>query len=68
MEGLTKIHHGIGDLAMPAKKQENKLMEDTETLKTLGKLNVTDQEGREVALSLLWKEQRSAFFFIRHFG
>jgi hypothetical protein len=41
---------------------------DAKTLKKLGRQAVLDETGNSTVLSTLWKEQRVALIFIRHFG
>ena len=43
-------------------------METENILIQLGKIEVMDEIGNPVRLANLWKDKKTAFVFIRHFG
>ncbi len=36
--------------------------------KNFGEIAVLDEQGRQVALSSLWREKTAVLVFVRHFG
>jgi len=41
---------------------------DAHTLQKLGRQKVSDETGKQIKLSALWKDKRVVLVFIRHFG